>query len=137
LSPPHNKPLQPSLFDETDLAEIAHPDFPGERLIVCKNPLLAAERARKREALLRATERELEPVAASTRRAKRALRGKDQIGLRVGKVLGRFKMAKHFAISITKAQISKLGVGERSCLQGEPAALRVGEAQPLPAEHLP
>ena len=95
-------PLQPSLFDETDLAEIQHPDFPGERLIACKNPWLAIERARKREALLQATESELEKVAVATRREKRALRGKDQIGLRVGKVLGRFKMAKHFAIAITE-----------------------------------
>jgi hypothetical protein len=95
-------PLQPSLFDQTDLAEIQHPDFPGERLIACRNPWLAIERGRKREALLRATESELEQVAAATRRAKRALRGKDQIGLRVGKVLGRFKMAKHFAITITQ-----------------------------------
>jgi len=95
-------PLQPSLFDETDLAEIQHPDFPGERLIACLNPLLAAERTRKREDLLQATERELEKVAAATRRDKRPLRGADQIGLRVGKVLGRFKMAKHFAITITE-----------------------------------
>ena len=94
-------PLQRSLFDETDLAEIQHPDFPGERLIACFNPLLAAERARKREDLLQATERELEKVAAATRREKRALRGKDKIGLRVGKVLGRFKMAKHFELTIT------------------------------------
>jgi hypothetical protein len=94
-------PLQRSLFDETDLAEIQHPDFPGERLIACMNPLLAAERARKREDLLQATERELEKVATATRREKRALRGQDQIGLRVGKVLGRFKMAKHFEITIT------------------------------------
>jgi hypothetical protein len=94
-------PLQMSLFDKTDLAEIRHPDFPGERLIACFNPLLAAERARKREDLLQATERELEKVAAATRREKRALRGKAEIGLRVGKVLGRFKMAKHFAMTIT------------------------------------
>ena len=95
-------PLQPSLFDKIDLAEIRHPDFPGERLIACFNPLLAAERARKREDLLQATEHELEKVAAATRREKRALRGQDQIGLRVGKVLGRFKMAKHFSITITE-----------------------------------
>ncbi len=95
-------PLQPSLFDETDLAEITHPDFPGERLIACKNPWLAIERTRKREALLQATEVELEKIAAAARREKRPLRGKDQIGLRVGKVLGRFKMAKHFAITITE-----------------------------------
>jgi hypothetical protein len=94
-------PLQRSLFDETDLAEIQHPDFPGERLIACFNPWLAEERARKREALLQATERELEKVAAATRREKRALRGQDKIGLRVGKGLGRFKMAKHFEITIT------------------------------------
>jgi hypothetical protein len=99
-------PLQPSLFDETDLAEITHPDFPGERLIACKNPLLEAERARKREALLQATERELEKVAAATRREKRALRGKDRIGLRVGRVLGRFKVAKHFAIAITETRFT-------------------------------
>ncbi len=96
-------PLQLSLFDEADLAEIQHPDFPGERLIACFNPLLAAERARKREDLLQATERELEKIAAATRRDKRALRGEAQIGLRVGKVLGRFKMAKHFEIAITEA----------------------------------
>ena len=95
-------PLQMSLFDQTDLAEITHPDFPGERLVACMNPLLAAERARKREDLLQATERELEKVAAATQREKRALRGKDQIGLRVGKVLGRFKMAKHFEMTITE-----------------------------------
>jgi hypothetical protein len=99
-------PLQLSLFDETDLAEIRHPDFPGERLIACFNPLLAAERARKREDLLQATERELEKVAAATRRPKRALRGQDQIGLRVGKVLGRFKMAKHFEITITETRFA-------------------------------
>jgi len=97
-------PLQLSLFDQTDLAEIRHPDFPGERLIACFNPLLAEERARKREDLLQATECELEKVAAATRRPKRALRGQDQIGLRVGKVLGRFKMAKHFAITITQTR---------------------------------
>jgi hypothetical protein len=70
-------------------------------LIACFNPLLAAERARKREDLLQATERELEKVAAATRREKRALRGQDKIGLRVGKVRDRFKVAKHFAITIT------------------------------------
>ncbi len=95
-------PLQLSLFDDTDLAEIRHPDFPDERLVACFNPLLAGERARKREDLLQATERELEKIAAATRREKRALRGQDQIGLRVGKVLGRFKMAKHFDITITE-----------------------------------
>lgn len=92
--------LQLSLFDEQDLAEITSPDYPGERLIVCRNPLLAQERARKREDLLRATERDLAAVAAATRRTQRPLRGKAQIGQRVGKVLGRFKVAKHFRITI-------------------------------------
>jgi transposase len=91
--------LQMSLFDERDLAEIKDPRYPGERLVVCKNPLLADERARKREDLLRATERELTKVAAATARKKSPLRGKDKIGLRVGKVLGRFKMGKHFLLS--------------------------------------
>jgi hypothetical protein len=93
-------PLQLSLFDRTDLAEIHAPDYPGERLIACFNPWLAEERARKREELLRATERELERIVAATRRPKRALRGPERIGLRVGRVLGRFKMAKHFRIEI-------------------------------------
>ena len=92
--------LDVSLFDERDLAEISSPDYPGERLIVCRNPLLASERKRKREELLQATEKELERVAAATRRASNPLRGKDRIGLRVGRVLGRFKMGKHFKLTI-------------------------------------
>jgi len=93
--------LQLGLFDERDLAEITSPDYPGERLIVCKNPLLTEERRRKREDLLAATERELGKVVVATTRSKKRLRGQDQIGLRVGKVLGRFKMGKHFHITIT------------------------------------
>ena len=93
--------VQLSLFDQQDLAEITHPDYPGERLIVCKNPLLAAERARKRQELLAATERDLAAIAAATQRPKRPLRGQAQIGLRVGKVLGRYKVGKHFTIAIT------------------------------------
>jgi transposase len=92
--------LDVSLFDERDLAEISSPDYPGERLIVCRNPLLASERKRKRQELLQATEKELERVAAATRRASNPLRGKDRIGLRVGRVLGRFKMGKHFNLTI-------------------------------------
>lgn len=94
--------LQMSLLDATDLAEITHPDYPGERLMVCFNPLLSEERARKREELLAATEKELDKVAAATRRAKRPLRGKHVIGLRVGRVLGRFKMGKHYQIDIAE-----------------------------------
>ena len=93
--------LQLSLFDETDMAEIASPDFPGERLIVCKNPLLAEERARKRKDLLEATEKELSRIAVATTRPQRPLRGQDKIALRVGKVLNRFKVAKYFEIKIT------------------------------------
>jgi len=88
------------LFDEKDLAEISDPAYPGERLIACKNPILAEERARKREDLLKATEKELAQVAAATQRAKRPLRGASAIGLRVGRVLGHFKMGKHFQIRI-------------------------------------
>ena len=95
-------PLQPSRFDTTDLAEIRHPDFPAERLIACLNPLLRQERARKREALLRATEHELDKIVVATQRQRRALRGESTIGLRVGRVLGRFKMAKHFRTTITE-----------------------------------
>jgi len=92
--------LQLSLFDEKDLAEIESPDYPGERLVACRNPILAEERARKREELLQATERELVKVATATQRRKRPLRGKTAIALRVGKVIGRFKMQKHFRIEI-------------------------------------
>ena len=89
-------PLQMSLFDNTDLAEIQHADYPDDRLIACRNPLLADERARKRKELLEATEKALNTVVAATQRPKRAFRGKQKITLRVGKVLGKFKMAKHF-----------------------------------------
>jgi len=92
--------LQMSLFDQTDLVEIAHPDFPSERLIACFNPLLAEERARKRPELLAATEKQLEKIAAATKRPKRPLRGKDNIGVRAGKILNRYKMGKHFQLRI-------------------------------------
>src|SRR5260370_10206666 len=89
-----------SFFYQTDLAEIAHPDFPGERLVACFNPLLAEERARKRPELLTATEKQLEKIAAATKRLKRPLRGKQNIGLRAGKILNRYKMGKHFQLRI-------------------------------------
>jgi transposase len=92
--------LQMSLFDRTDLVEIAHPDFPGERLIACFNPLLAEERARKRPDLLSATEKQLEKIAVATKRQRRPLRGKQNIGLRAGKILNRYKMGKHFELRI-------------------------------------
>jgi transposase len=89
-------PLQMSLFDKNDLAEIHHADYPGERLIACRNPLLAEERARRRKELLEATEKGLNTVLAATKRPTGAFRGKEKITLRVGKVLGKYKMAKHF-----------------------------------------
>jgi Transposase DDE domain len=92
--------LQLSLFDEADLAEITHPDYPGERLVACKNPLLEAERARKRESLLAATEADLEKITAATQRARQPLRGKDKIALRADRVLRRRKVAKHFTTGI-------------------------------------
>jgi transposase len=93
--------LQLSLFDEQDLFEIRSPDYPGERLVACRNPLLAEERARKREDLLAATERELDKIVRATRRKKNRLTGQDRIGVRVGKVLGRYKVGKHFQYEIT------------------------------------
>ena len=92
-------PLQMSLFDSQDLAEIAHPDYPGERLIACRNPALAAERARKRQDLLAATEKELAHIAE--RVGKGTLSGADKIGIAVGKVSGTFKVGKHFHLTIT------------------------------------
>jgi len=93
--------VQPSLFDERDLAEITAPAYPGERLVACRNPWLAEERARKRKELLAATEEELDRIVAATGRSKNRLRGQDQIGLRAGKVLNRFKMGKHFRLEIS------------------------------------
>jgi hypothetical protein len=94
--------IQLSLFDETDLFEIVHPDYPQERLVCCKNPLLAAERSRKRESLLAATEVELQKVADAIARENRPLRGTDKIGLRLGRIVNRYKMAKHFETEITE-----------------------------------
>jgi transposase len=93
--------LQLSLFDEQDLVEITSPQFPGERLVCCHNPVLAEERTRKRQELLAATEKDLTPIAAATGRAKRPLRGRDKIALRVGKVINHYHMAKHFTLEIT------------------------------------
>jgi hypothetical protein len=92
-------PLQLSLFDEQDLAEITSEDFPGERLVACRNPVLAAERARKREDLLAATEKLLAPLIA--RVAAGRLQGAGPIGVEAGKVISKHKTAKHFAVTIT------------------------------------
>ena len=92
--------VQLSLFDRRDMAEITSPEYPGERLIVCRNPLLAEERARKREQLLAATEKELAKITLATTREKRPLRGAAKIGLRVGRIANKYKVAKHFEMTI-------------------------------------
>jgi transposase len=92
--------LQLSLFDQHDLAEIQHSSFPGERLIACRNPLLAEQRSRKRNELLEATEKQLKKIVEATQRKKKPLRGRKEIGLAVGKILGRYKMGKHFSLFI-------------------------------------
>jgi hypothetical protein len=100
-------PLQLSLFDERDLAEIESPQlFPGERLIVCKNHALAEERRRKRGELLDATERDLKDIQVRILRKRKPLRGADKIGLAVGAVIGRRKVGKHFRITITDNSLS-------------------------------
>ena len=93
--------VQLSLFDEQDLAEVTSDEFPGERLVACRNPLLADERRRKREELLQSTEKELEKIAKATRRKRAPLRGAGKIGVRLGKVLGRFKVGKHFETTVS------------------------------------
>jgi DDE family transposase len=98
--------IQPTLFDDTDMAEITSPDYPGERLVACYNPFLAADRARKRAELLAATGAELGKIAAATRRARRPLRGQDAIALAVGKVINAKKVAKHFVVDIADDGLS-------------------------------
>ena len=93
--------IQLSLFDQQDLAEVSSPEYPHERLIVCRNPLLADERARKRENLLQATQKNLDAIVVATQRPKNPLRGQDKIGVRVGKTIGRHKMEKHFECTLT------------------------------------
>jgi transposase len=98
--------IQLSLFDQKDLAAIQSPDYPGERLIACRNPFLAQERAATREALLQATEKELDKIVAATNRSKRRLTGAEKIGVRVGKIINRYSVAKHFNLEITDNSFS-------------------------------
>jgi hypothetical protein len=117
--------VQLSLFDERDLAEVTSPDFPGERLMVCRNPLLAAERARKREDLLRASEADLGRIASAVKRKTKPLRGADQIGLAVGQVLNRQRCpASIFTRKFPCTNTQVMAVMEKS------ARLEVG-AQPV------
>jgi hypothetical protein len=113
-------PLQLSLFDQQDLAEITHPDYPGERLVACRNPLLAAERARKREDLLAATEKLLAPLAARVQAGR--LAGAARIGVEAGKVINKYKMAKHFDVTITDDTLTitrkQAQIGEEAALDG-------------------
>ena len=99
-------PFQPSLFDQRNLLELSSQHFPGERLVVCRNPLLAEERARKRLELLAATEADLTKIVAATQRKRNPLRGQDAIALRVGRVIGHHHMAKHFELSITETSLA-------------------------------
>ena len=101
-----NGEVAQSMFDERDLAEISSPDFPGERLIVCRNPVLADQRRRKRQELLVATEDKLAPIVKATERAKEPLRGAAAIGVRVGKVINQHKVGKHFLTTITDDSFS-------------------------------
>jgi hypothetical protein len=97
-------PLQMSLFDQQDLAEITSDDYPGERLVACRNPVLAADRARKREDLLAATEKLLAPLIARVQAGK--LAGAGPIGVEAGKVISRYKTGKHFAVTITETTLA-------------------------------
>ena len=97
-------PLQMSLFDTQNFAEITHPDYPGERLICCRNPALAEQRARKRRELIAATDAELDKIAARVANGK--LTGQDDIGVAVGKVINKYKVAKHFSLDITDTSLS-------------------------------
>jgi len=111
--------LQRSLFDETNLAEIRSPDFPGERLIACFNPLLATDRRRKREELMAATEKDLERLSREVKRRTRTPLGQAEIGIKAGRILGRFKMAKHFRLTIEDGSFS--WVRRRDAIEREAA----------------
>jgi hypothetical protein len=126
-------PLQLSLFDEQNLAEITSPDYPGERLIACRNPVLAADRARTREELLAATEKLLAPIIARVQAGR--LTGAGAIGVAVGKVISKYKTGKHFTITITDTSLAvardQAQIGDEAALDGF-YVLRT----PLPAAEL-
>jgi transposase len=126
--------LQLSLFDERDLAEITSPDYPGERLVICRNPLIAAERARKRSELLAATELGLREIQQRVQRA--TLQGADQIGLAAGPALKRYRMRKHFQIEITDTTFTferkHAQIAAEAALDGIYVLRTSAEAQRLP-----
>jgi len=111
-----------SLFDERDLAEITSPEFPGERLVVCRNPLLAVERTRKRQELLAATEARLDEIVTATQRKRQPLRTAAKIGQRVGEVLNAYKVGKHFEVDITDTSFTyrrkEVQIREEAALDG-------------------
>jgi len=117
-----SKRITPELYDDWGLTEVNCEEYPGERLIVCKNPLLAVERARKRKDLLGATEKNLEEIKQATQRVKRPLTGAANIGVRVGKVINHYKMAKHFVTEIGETEFSyrrkEESIAEESALDG-------------------
>ena len=123
-------PLQMSLFDQQNFAGIAHPDYPGERLIACRNPALAELRTRKRQELLAATEALLAPAQAAVTAGR--LTGADKIGLRVGRLLGKHKMGKHFRVTITDTTLTvtrdQAGIDAEAALDG----IYVIRGTPLP-----
>lgn len=114
--------IQLGLFDKQDMAEIQSDDYPGERLIVCRNPFLAHERGQKRNALLTSTIKELEKIKTATQRKIKPLRGKDKIGLRVGKVINKFKVAKHFVLHISdesfEYELDNQNIAKEAALDG-------------------
>ena len=113
-------PLQMSLFDEQNLAEITHPDYPGERLVACRNPVLAADRARTRAELLAATEKLLAPLIARVQAGR--LHGAGEIGVEVGKVISKYKTGKHFNVEITDTSLAitrnQARIDEEAALDG-------------------
>ena len=131
--------VQMSMFDEHDLVDIRTDAYPGERLMVCRNSHLAAERARKREDLLKATEALLDPIAAATARTRRPLKGQDRIGVRVAKVIGKYKMAKHFVLDITESSFAyrrnPQSIAHEAALDGLYVVRTSVPAHELDAEH--
>jgi hypothetical protein len=129
-----NGPLQMSLFDDRDIAEVTSPDYPGERLVVCHNPLLGAERSRKRADLLAATEADLSKLQARVARARAPLRGAGAIGQALGAILDRHKVGKHFITTIADAAFSF--ERDTAAIQAEAALDGVYVVRTnLPAEH--
>ena len=132
--------LQLSLFDQHDLAEIQHASYPGERLIACRNPLLAEERSRKRSELLEATEKQLKKIEEATQRKKKPLRGRKEIGLAVGKNSGRYKMGKHFSLFIEddgfRCERKQANIEREAALDGIYVIRTSVPAEALSSEHV-